>query len=286
MKIFPLIAAVVLLFAVRASAQVTLNVALEQDQFLPGEAISVTVRITNRSGQPLHLGAQPGWLTFSVESADGFIINKNAEVPVPTAFDLGSMETATKRVDIQPYFGLGRPGLYRVTATLRLPDWNSEVTSTVQRFDISSGAKIWSQLFGMPGPTNTPPEVRKYNLIKTSYLRSQLRLYAVVTDESETRTFKVTPVGPTVSFSQPQAQLDNTNNLHVLYQSGAQTFLYSVVNPNGDLVKQEIYDYAGNRPRLSLDDSGNIIVVGGAKRTLPTNVLDVKSPDDLAKPKK
>ena len=39
-----------------ASAQVTVEVSLDQDQFLPGEAIIAAVRITNRSGQTLRLG--------------------------------------------------------------------------------------------------------------------------------------------------------------------------------------------------------------------------------------
>ncbi|HEU6449010.1 MAG TPA: hypothetical protein VFV23_11290 [Verrucomicrobiae bacterium] len=288
MKIFPFFAALVSLLAFTAAAQVSITISLDQDQFLPSETIPVTVRVTNRSGQMIHLGDQPDWLTFSVESADGFIVSKNAEVPVLGAFNLGSMETATKRVDIQPYFGLSRPGLYRVTATLRIPGWNSEITSTQRPFDISSGAKIWSQVFGMPAASNAPPEVRKYILEKSNYLRSQLRLYAVVTDEAEGRIIKVTPVGPTVSFSQPQAQLDRLNNLHILYQSGAKSFLYSIVNPNGMLVDQEIYDYADSRPRLTLDDSGNIIVIGGVKRVLPQPVVvpDIKSPDELVPPKK
>ena len=50
---------------------------MEQRQFLPSEAIPAAVRITNRSGQPLHLGADANWLTFNVESADGFIVVKN-----------------------------------------------------------------------------------------------------------------------------------------------------------------------------------------------------------------
>ena len=51
----------------RASAQVTVDVLLDQEQYLPNEAMPVAVRITNRSGQPLHLGAEADWLTFSVQ---------------------------------------------------------------------------------------------------------------------------------------------------------------------------------------------------------------------------
>src|SRR5882762_4457683 len=126
MKIFfrALILASLTLF--RASAQVTVEVKTEQDQFLPSEALPVAVKITNRSGQPLHLGASPNWLTFDVESADGIIVVKNAEVPVTGEFDVGSSQVATKRVDLAPYFGLSRPGRYRIVATVRINDWKAE----------------------------------------------------------------------------------------------------------------------------------------------------------------
>ena len=59
-----------------AGAQVTAEVTLDQDQFLPGETLVAAVRITNRSGQALHLGAEPDWLSFSVESRDGAVVAK------------------------------------------------------------------------------------------------------------------------------------------------------------------------------------------------------------------
>ena len=40
----------------RAPAQVSLELALEQDQFLPNEPIRLAVKISNTSGQQLHLG--------------------------------------------------------------------------------------------------------------------------------------------------------------------------------------------------------------------------------------
>jgi hypothetical protein len=278
-----------LLTSFSASAQVTVKVVTDQDQFLPSEALPVAVRITNRSGQPLHLGASPDWLTFDVESADGFIVVKNADVPVTGEFDVGSSQVATKRVDLEPYFGLTRPGRYRIIATLRIKDWGAEMPSPPKYFDVISGAKLWSQDFGVPasaGATNVAPEVRKYTLEKANYLRLQLRLYVQVSDAAEARVFSVVPIGKAVSFSDPDTQLDHYSNLHVLWQSGASYFTYAVVNPNGELVKQEIYDYVTARPRLYMADDGSVSVVGGVPRTKPEEMPMVKSPDELPVPAK
>ena len=113
-------------------------------------------------------------------------------------FDLGSSQVATKHVDLQPYFGLTRPGRYRVTATVRIKDWNEAMASPAQEFYVITGAKIWAQDFGVPvpaGATNRAPEVRRYTLEKANYLRTQLRMYVQVSDPAEARVFKVVSIG-------------------------------------------------------------------------------------------
>jgi hypothetical protein len=287
-KLLPIFGLVCLMF-LRAPAQVAVEVTTEQEQFLPSETLPVAVKITNRSGQPLHLGADPNWLTFDVESEDSFIVVKNAEVPVLGEFDLGSSQVATKRVDLKPYFNLTRPGRYRITATLRIKDWSAETASPPKFFDVISGAKLWSQDFGIPAPggaTNGAPEVRKYTLEQANYLRSQLRLYVEVSDASEAHVFNVVSIGKMVSFSAPEEQLDRYSNLHVLWQSGASIFTYAVVNPDGGLARQDVYDYNTTRPRLTMSDDGTVSVFGGVRRPKDGELPVVRSPIELPPPGK
>ena len=110
MKFFRFIPGLALLPIFSASAQVTVSLKLEQDQFLPGEALVVAVRVTNRSGQPLHFGADTDWLAFSVEGAEGSVVSRNSAPPVQGEFDLDSSQVGTKRVDLAPYFGLSPAG--------------------------------------------------------------------------------------------------------------------------------------------------------------------------------
>jgi hypothetical protein len=280
-KIF-LVSVLALVF-LRASAQVSVDLSLEQDQFLPGEAIKVAVKISNRAGETVHLGAAADWLTFSVESVDGFVVNKNSEVPVQGAFDLESSQLGIKRVDIQPYFGIVHSGRYKIIATLRIKEWNLTVSSAPKTFDIINGVELWSQTFGIPA-TNGAPEIRKYALEEANYLRTQLQLYARVTDSAESKVFKVTPLGSLVSFSQPDAQIDRTSRLHVLWQAGAQAFDYMILNPDGTVIRREIYDYIGSRPRLAIQDDGTIVVAGGVRRPQVTDSTSVKLPVDAPVP--
>ena len=269
--------------------QVTVEVTLDQDQFLPAETIVAAVRIANRSGQTLLLGGTPDWLTFSVEAREGLIVPKMDEVPVTGEFVLESSKVATKRVNLTPFFRLTKPGRYSVAASVRIQPWDKEFSSTPKAFDIIQGTKLWEQDFGVPPPAGaetTNPEVRKYALQQANYLK-QLRLYLRLTDAAESRTLRLFSLGAMVSFGRPEPQVDQQCNLHVLFQTGARSFSYCVVNPDGQVIVRQTYDYANTRPRLQVDSAGRFSVTGGARRvtaddlppppvTTPTN--DVKTP--------
>ena len=284
MKIFSLALALAALTSFRAAAQVSVTVTMEQEEYLPGEALPVAVNIVNRSGRSIHLGASSDWLTFSVESAEGFVVTKNGDVPVQGEFDLESSQLGIKRADLQPYFIVSKPGRYKIIATLHLKDWSATMTSPAKYFDVINGADLWSQDFGLPaapGLTNAPPEVRKYTLVEANYLSSQLRLYIRVTDSADQQVFKVAPLGTLVSFSHPEAQVDRTSRLHIIWQTGSQAFTYCVVSADGLVVQREIYDYFTSRPRLSVDTNGDVIVAGGTRRLHPADYPSVKSPAEL-----
>lgn len=271
------------------TAQVTVEVTLEQDQFLPAEEIVAAVKVTNRSGQTLQFGAEPDWLTFSIESAEGAVALKTGEAPVLGEFKLDSAKVATKRVDLAPYFTLSHIGRYRIIATVRVKEWNKLITSPPKAFDIIQGAKLWSQEFGVPGGTNVVngvPEARKYTLQQANYLRSQPRLYFKLTDAAETRVFKVFPIGNLVSFSRPETQLDRWSNLHLLYQDGARSFNYSVITPDGELSVRRTYDGAESRPHLRMDQDNKLVVAGGIRRESPNDLpLTTSAKDDIKQPK-
>lgn len=246
------------------TAQVTVEVLFDQEQFLRDESLPAKVRITNRSGQTLHLGKQPDWLTFAVESRDGSIVSKLGEVPVQEEFSLESSMVAVRRVDLMPHFDLSQPGRYRVTAIVKIKQWNEEVSSKPKPFEIVRGTKIWEQEFGVPA-SGEPPEVRKYALQQANYLK-RLLLYVRLTDETENRVFKVFPIGPLVSFSRPEVQLDKQSNLHLLFQTGARAFIYTVINPSGQILVRQTHDYARTRPVLKSQEDGQIFVSGGVRR--------------------
>lgn len=250
-----------------ASAQVEVEIALDQQQFLPGEALPIAVRIVNRSGQTLKLGGDDEWLNVAVQGRAGSVVQRLGELPVRGEFTLESSQRATRRLDLAPYFNLSRQGRYLIQATVKIAQWDRMFTSDPVPVDVITGARLWEREFGVPqGDTNSAPEVRKYILQEANYLKKDLRLYLRLTDATETRIFRVLAIGPMVSFGKPEPQLDRYSNLHILYQRGRTTCSYTVVNPDGEILVRQTYEVAGSRPRLKLDDQGRIIVTGGVRR--------------------
>ena len=262
-------------------AQVTAEVVMNQEYFLLGESLPVAVRIANESGQKLMLGEDADWLTFSIERRGGSIVARNGDVPVQGEFSMESGQIATRRADLNPYFAIDRNGHYQITASVKLKAWNTTITTKPKSFDVINGAQIWSQDFGLPvpaGATNIAPEVRKYSLDQANYLSSKLVLYLRITDSDGSRVFKAIPIGPMVSISNPDHQIDRASNLHILYQHGARTYLYTVVTPDGEIILRQMHEIGEGRPKLVGDESGKFRVVGGLR--LPTDA-DLPAPKPI-----
>ena len=283
MKFHPVALLALLASALSAWAQVEVEVVLDQDKFLPAEQLMAGVRIVNRSGQALNLGEEADWAKFSIERFDGGGVHPISQPPVQGAFKLESSERATVKVDIAPCFDLRKQGRYFITATVKIKEWDKAIVSKPVPLEIVEGSKLWEEAFGVPqeqGSTQQAPEVRKYTLQQANYLKGQLRLYLRVST-GDGRVLKMLNVGPMIGFGQPEPQVDRQSRLHVLYQKAAKDFAYLVVNPEGDMILHQTFEYTDTRPRLRLDEVGKITVVGGARRPAADDFpVVVKSKDD------
>ena len=126
--------------------QVTVSVILDQQQFLPGEAVPVKVRLVNHSGQTLSFGEDNSWLRISVEADDSFVVSRIGEVPVAGAFVVPPSKMATKQLDIEPYFAVTRPGRYSVIATVMVKEWGQTLASDPVSFDVITGTVLARRL--------------------------------------------------------------------------------------------------------------------------------------------
>jgi hypothetical protein len=246
-------------------AQVTVEMMLPQDKFLPAEELLAGVRVVNRSGQPLKLGEDADWIQFYITPSEGGTVPKKINPPVQKPFELASSKQATLKVDLAPCFDLRKQGSYRIYAVVKIKDWNQTLTTKEKSFEIIEGTKLWEESVGVPRLDGSgPPEVRKYVLQQANYL-DELRLYLRV-NRASGDPIRVVNLGRMLSVGRPEPLLDSVNHLHLLQQVGARSSQYLVFNTDGDLLIRQTYEYDGTRPRLQRDEKGDIEVKGGFRR--------------------
>ncbi len=253
------------LIAGRLSAQLEIQVTLVQDQFIPGEAVEAAIRISNFTGRKIVLGNGQAWLRFDLDSSDGRVVTRLADVPETGEFTLEPSTRGTLRFDIQPQFEISKPGRYRLTATVTTPD-GDEFTSRPTRLEVIRGTRLWERDFSIANPATDQSDVRrKYILQQASHLRS-LRLYLRVTDADEHEILKVINLGSIVSFNRPECRVDRSSRLHILHQIDADTYRYHLVDTDGSLLLRRLHSIAARRPELRVNESGEVSVLGGERR--------------------
>jgi len=272
--------------------EVTLELLSTQTQFLPAEKLPISVRITNHSGRNLKLGQTEDWLTFSVEETKGAVVVRRDDPKVDGAFELESGSRATFKVDIAPHFDLTRPGSFKISAQMHLPELNNLIVdSTPFSFDVIAGSTVWAQTFGVPVKNGTTSgesvDRRTYLLQQANYLR-EVRLYLRIADAARGFTYAVFPIGPVVSFSKPMPLIDAQARLHVLHQSGMRTYAYHIFSHDGEVLERRTYEIGETRPSLRVNESGTVIVIGGVRRAdksdLLPQIVTNAPPSDISKP--
>ncbi len=250
---------------------VTADLKVDQTQFMPDEDMPVKVRVVNRSGQDLALGQEDNWIDFTIQGEKGSIVGKIADIPATSPFTLHSSQTGVRTFNLTPYFDFHRPGRYTISATIKIPQWRQEFPTHQISVNIAEGVRIPSVpdvVVGVPpldGSTNEAPQTRKYILQEASSDTGS-KLYLRLTDAVGGRTYRVVPIDRLLSFSHPEAQVDRFSNMHILNQTGAKSFCYYVVNPLGQLLERQTFDYTLTRPTLHAANEGRIIVSGGIRR--------------------
>jgi len=252
-----------LTLAVTAFAQVKVELLLEQRQFLLKETLGLGVRVINHSGRTLNLSGT-NWLSLTVEDREDFVVKQLQEVPAPEPVVIETTYMATQWMDVGTVFDFRENNRYSLRARVHIEQWGEDVYSEPIEFEVIKGTRLWEQPVGLPGHPGEPPEIRKYILQQANYLK-ELQLYARVTDASEGMVYRVVRLAPMVQVSQPEAQIDTLNRLHVLTQVGMRQFMHLSLDPDGRLVLRNTYEVVSARPQLKVSPAGSVYVSGGRR---------------------
>ncbi|MEN9573197.1 MAG: hypothetical protein RL514_1052 [Verrucomicrobiota bacterium] len=276
---FPFVLGLVCFSALAALAQaprtapgaVELQIKIDQTLVLPGEVIVVEIALRNLSGRPLVFTPSDDWLNLNVysitkQTGEGVRVTQFKPALVNEAFILENAKSIKTRVEISKLFALMQPGRYKLTASAEYRGMAAPAAAEPQIFQITSGARLWEQEFGVrTGEGEGAVEGRKYLVQRLTNLKDQ-RLYATLMDASDGTILQQIRLGRSSASDNPQAKLDRLSYLHVLHQADSRLFTHTVINPAGDVLRRETFESLGPRPGLRLDEEGRVGVFNGVRR--------------------
>jgi hypothetical protein len=255
------------LCAHEAAAQVRVDISFKRKLYVMYEPLIAAVTVHNLSGRQLLLDdtAEHRWLSFNIETADGRIIppnNPDYAFP-PAAIEPG--EKLPAAFNLTPLFPLQEFGLYRIRASVYVPEFGRFFSSPPLAVEITDGRPIWQEVVGVPGGDGKPA-LRTITLLSHKLSRST-RLYARIEDRENGRIYATHQLGPFLTFGRPEVILDAGNEIHILQNSAPKQFLYTHLNLEGKVIDRQFYVEAGSRPRLAKQDGGTVVVSGGRPYT-------------------
>jgi hypothetical protein len=256
--------ACVLLSAAAARGQIQVDLKFKRLQYIAYEPVMATVAITNLAGRDIELRDSDGqpWLGFEVTGNDGQSIppldTENAQPPLK----IESGQRVTRQIDLASLYPAHDFGAYHVRTHVYFADLGKFFYSRAGVFEVTDARPIWEQTVGTPNGGGAPGEVRTYSLL-TNRFPDHTSLYVRVQDKDTGIVYATYSLGRTISFEQPQAEIDRTNQLHVLHCAAPRAWSYSRIGLNGELLAHSSFMEAKNRPRLVHSGDGEVAVRGG-----------------------
>ena len=252
-----MLAAIWLIPAAPAPGQVEVRCRLSAPQALMHSTVRLRVTVLNNSGQPLlfdggRLGAD---LRLEVERADGRIMNPLSDLPMAAGMEVLAGETREFDLELTRLFDLHACGSYKIRAVADMGRTMS--ASPDATLIIVSGFELARLRAGVAGD---PDALRLYVL---EYLQTPAgeNLYLRIEDERTRAVYGVFDLGALVRTRPPALLLDESTNIHVLFQSKNMAYIHASFTPYGVALLSESTPASPHGDvHLKRDDGGRVIL--------------------------
>ena len=260
--------ACVFLFIAGAHGQIQVELKFKRLQYIAYEPVVATLGITNLAGRDVDLHDSEGqpWFGLEITGSEGQPI-----APVPTDNKQGPLKIeagkkVTQRINLTPLYAVHDLGVYHVRAHIYFADLSKFFYSQAKVFEVTEARPIWQRTVGMPDGTVGPGNARTYSLL-TNRFPDHTSLYVRVEDKDSGIVYATYSLGRMIAFDEPQAELDRSNELHILHCAAPRSWAYSRVGLNGQLIARSTFMETKTRPRLFHTTEGTVAVRGGMLET-------------------
>jgi hypothetical protein len=260
-----------LLIALRADAQIQVELKLPRLQYIAYEPVMATLGITNLAGRDIDLRDAGGqsWLGFEVIGKDGETIAPISAESAQPPLKIEAGQKVTQRINLTPLYLIHDQGTYHVRAHVYFADLDRFFYSQSRAFEVTDARPIWQQTVGIPEGAGVAGDIRTYSLLSNRF-PDHTSLYVRVQDRDKGIVYATYSLGRAIAFEEPQAEIDRANQLHVLHCVAPRSWAYSRIGLNGELIARSSLMETQTRPRLVRTADGEVAVRGGMIEAPPS----------------
>ncbi len=252
------------LAAATAQAQVQVDLKFKRLQYIAHEPVIATVKIANLSGRDIDLQDDNGqhWFGFEINAAEGRLLAPLSGAASEPPLHIEAGQTVTRKVNLTSLFPVADLGAYHVRANIYFPDLNKFFYSATKVFQVTDARPVWQKTVGVPDGMPGAGDVRTYSLMTNRFV-DYTSLYVRVENRDTGVVYTTYSLGRIIANEEPQAELDGSNQLHVLHCAAPRSWAYSHIGLNGEMLKHSTFLETKTRPRLRHGTDGVIAVSGG-----------------------
>ncbi len=264
--------AVLWLMPVISHAQVALQLALSDHQYLSHEQVVARLVLRNDSGRPLAFGDDQrlqGKLFFEITDSSGKMLQlrTNESPTLPQMILTNGQTSEPAYINLTKYYRLSEPGNYRIHFWISHPQMSSAYQSNNVNFSVNRGHELWRLPVGVPDLLNDDsgkPSKTMYYVLTSIYKKANNSLYIQIEDDQ--KIYALRYIGRAIGSEKVERDVDGFSNLHMVVPIKPRLFQYVILNLKGEIEKAEIYKKTNTPPRLGRDEKhGNVFIVGGEK---------------------
>lgn len=254
----------IFLFAATASGQIQVELKLPRLQYIAYEPVVAKLAITNLAGRDVDLrdGEGQPWFGFEITGSEGQPIAPIAFSKGEKTLSIPAGKTVTQKINLTPLYPVHDFGTYRVRAHVYFADLTKFFYSQTKVFQVTDARPVWQKTVGIPEGTSGAGNTRTYSLLSNRFA-DHTSLYVRVEDKNSGVVYATYSLGRVIAFDEPQAELDRTNQLHILHCAAPRSWAYSHVGLNGELRARSAFMESKTRPRLRHASDGTVLVMGG-----------------------
>jgi len=222
-------------------------------RYLRYEKITVLLTVRNYSGNTMLFSSKDAKIFFKIQHTNTGMPAKCLDLQANPAQSLilGPGQSKELNITLNSIYNMQKEGVYEITAYLNHPRSSRTHVSNTIDIEVRSGSPILGKTIGLPSNSNNGI-IKSVNVILMLFTDVNSKIYCLRV-EDEDNIYATLRLGPYISGTHPQLDVDGTSSIHILIQVAPRLYsylTYSFIGRNLKLRQQRYYIPENGSPEL------------------------------------